>query len=68
MSNLIFWKKLLDSFDDFDEQNNTLLIIVIQIIIKKNSKSGNILHCLSNNRMYTLSYIRLIISLKNSLG
>ncbi len=26
ISNFIFWKKLLDSLDDFDEQNNTFFI------------------------------------------
>ena len=41
ISNFIFWKKLLDSLDDFEEQNNTFLLASELIIIKKNFKSGN---------------------------
>ena len=41
ISNFIFWKKLLDSFADFDEQYNTNFYIGISILINKKFKSGN---------------------------
>ena len=38
ISNLIFWKKLLDSFD---VQNDTLNLTTLISLINKNIKSGN---------------------------
>ena len=58
ISNFIFWKKLLDSLDDFDEQNNTFLLVDILIIINKYFKSGNLQillnHAIKTNLLYLI--------------